>query len=277
MIGRAPLMAILVLAAPGAALARPSHHDAHIRSVTYDPGQVVRIRTAAHRATEVALGPNQTIEHVAVGDPGAWEVAVAGGLLFLKPKPGAEETNLIVTTSGPAGERTYTFELTAPGAQRRGQGPSDYVVRVGDPAAAAEATQTALAAAHRALEAKITELRLDHGVLEGPRNLAYWAQGLSDLQPAEVSDNGRFTVLRFAGAQAIPAINTVDASGHEALARFDVRGEFVIVQGAWPGLRLRRGHDVLCLTNAAYRPDAPRPGGLTASPQVRRTDKEAAP
>ena len=271
---RWPWMALLLMA-PGVALAAPKPADAdrHVRSIPYEPHQVVRLRTAPRRATELAFDPQETIAHVALGESATWDVAVAGSMLFLKPKPGARETNLIVTTSGARGERTYVFELTLLTRVRSRAATSDYVVRLTDPAAGKTAAQVALQAARSALEAKVTALRLDRGVIEGPRNLAYLAQGVGELQPSEVSDNGRFTVLRFAGGQQIPAISTVDAAGQEAPARFNVRGEFVVVEGAWPGLRLRKGREVTCLTNKAWRPA--RLPGLTASPDLKRTDQGA--
>jgi type IV secretion system protein VirB9 len=51
--------------------------------------------------------------HVALGDTVSWEVAVAGHILFLKPRERAGPTNLIVTTSRGGELRSYAFELTA--------------------------------------------------------------------------------------------------------------------------------------------------------------------
>jgi type IV secretion system protein VirB9 len=84
-------------------------------------------------------------------------------------------------------------------------------------------------------------------------------------------------VLRFPGVQPLPAIYTVDAQGQEALAAFDVRGEFVVVHGTAPSLRLRRGRAVLCITNDAWRPTGADTGTRTAAPDVVRTDKEGRP
>src|SRR3546814_9585559 len=61
-------------------------------------------------ATQILLGTDETIEHVALGDTVSWEVAVAGHILFLKPRERAGATNLIVTTSRGGTLRNYTFE-----------------------------------------------------------------------------------------------------------------------------------------------------------------------
>ena len=102
-----------------------------------------------------------------------------------------------------------------------------------------------LAAAARAAETRLVGLELARGALEGPRNLAWSAQGDPALQPSEVSDNGRFTVLRFPRNQALPALFEVGEDGGERLVPYDVRGEFVVIHGVPRGLRLRRGRSVL--------------------------------
>jgi type IV secretion system protein VirB9 len=100
-------------------------------------------------------------------------------------------------------------------------------------------------------------------------------QGAAALQPAEVSDNGRFTVLRFPAGQAIPAVYEVTPDGAESLVSFDVRGEFVVIHDTARQFRLRRGRDVLCIYDegpAAYGADL---GTHTASPDIDRADKDA--
>lgn len=101
-------------------------------------------------------------------------------------------------------------------------------------------------------------------------------QGASALQPSEVSDNGRFTVLRFPANQPLPALYQVDAAGTESLVPFDVRGEFVVVHAVVPQLRLRRGREVLCIYNEAFEPYGVNPGTGTAAADVERVDKEGA-
>ena len=128
----------------------------------------------------------------------------------------------------------------------------------------------ALAVQAAAVEQRLIGLELDRGVLEGPRNLAWSAQGDAALQPSEVSDNGRFTVLRFPGVQALPALFEVAEDGSERLIPYDVRGEFVVVHGVARGLRLRRGSSVLCLFNDAFDPRGRGLGTGTASPVVDR-------
>ncbi|WP_262422704.1 TrbG/VirB9 family P-type conjugative transfer protein [Brevundimonas denitrificans] len=125
----------------------------------------------------------------------AWEVAAEGAVLFLKPRESHGPTNLLVVTDRAGAARHYVFELTA------GSGAEPlYQLRFRYPDDARAAEAAALARRTAAARDRVIDLALGAGALEGPRNLAYSVQGDPALQPSEVSDNGRFTVLRFPGA-----------------------------------------------------------------------------
>lgn len=272
---RVGLCAALLAATPGLAAEtpRPGAADPRIRTVDYDPDEVVRLVGTLRAALQVRFAPEESVLHVALGDGGGWEVAPERNLLFVKPVALKPPTNLIVTTEGPDGEtRHYVFELTVrAGATTRGSPHTVFVVQFRYPAQDAARLQRALSAQARALEARILQLKLDRGVLEGERNLAYALQGSTAIAPSEVSDNGRFTVLRFPGAQGLPAVYAVAPDGSEGLVPFDVRGEFLVVHRTAAQLRLRRGREVLCVFNLAYRPEGAPTGTATAAPDVDRT------
>lgn len=244
--------------------------DARMRMIDYDPVQVVKITGVYRTATQILFGEDETILHVAVGDATAWDVAAEKNILFIKPKAAHGTTNLIVTTDrGQGRTRNYTFELNT------GAKPSAdtlYVLRFRYPEDEKVQTLVVLSEAERALQAKLTSLQLDRGAVEGTRNLAYEVQGPVALQPSEVSDNGRFTILRFPAGQAIPAVYQVTPDGSESLVPFDVRGEFVVVHAIAGQFRLRRGKDVLCLYNTRLDPYGVNLGTHTAAPDVDRTD-----
>lgn len=260
-----PLIAALALASPVAAQAPL---DPRIRELTYDPAAVYRIAGAFRTATQIVFSPEETIRHAAIGDSVAWEVAAEGSVLFLKPRERHQATNLLVVTERDGAVRHYAFELLAREAGDRTA--IAYQVRFRYPADEQAQAARALAVQAEAVEQRLIGLELERGVVEGTRNLAWSAQGDAALQPSEVSDNGRFTVLRFPGVQALPAVFEVGEDGSERLIPYDVRGEFVVIHGVTRGLRLRRGQSVLCLFNDAY--DRRGVGGSTgtASPAVER-------
>lgn len=254
---------------------RPGPADPRIKTIDYDPRQVVRIVGALRTATQIRFAADETILHVALGDTAGWEVAPETNILFAKPSAPQAPTNLIVATRTAGGEtRHYAFELTTRGGPT-GQGAPDtyFVVQFHYPAAETRKLDAALSAEAQALESRILQLKLERGVLEGPRNLAYALQGSSQIAPSEVTDNGRFTVLRFPGAQAIPALYAVAPDGAETLTPFDVRGEFLVVHQTAPQLRLRRGREVVCIFNLAFHPAGAPTGTATSAPDVDRALK----
>lgn len=270
----APLAIVLALASPAAALDTPKAgpSDPRIKVVDYDPWAVVKITGVFRTATQVLFGEDEAIQHVAVGDATGWDVAAEGNSLFVKPKAAHGPTNLIVTTSRPAGTRHYTFALSV-----RKTGEAVFGLRFRYPSDEQARAGAALSAEAAALERRVLELKLDRAVVEGRRNLAYAVQGSTALQPSEISDNGRFTVMRFPANHPVPAIYQVEAGGTESLVPFDVRGEFVVVHVVARELRLRRGQEVLCIYNEAFDPYGSRPGTGTAADDVERTDKGDGP
>jgi type IV secretion system protein VirB9 len=275
----APLLVAALLASAEAARAveapRPGLADARVRTIDYDPQQVVHIAGVYRSAIQILFGEDETILHVAIGDATAWDVAAEKNILFIKPKAAHGLTNLIVTTARAGGAtRNYTFELIT---EARSDRASLYVLRFCYPEDLRAAASAAISAEEQALLAKLTALKLERGAVEGTRNLAYRVQGAVALQPSEVSDNGRFTILRFPAGQPIPAIYEVTPDGTESLVPFDVRGEFVVIHDTARQFRLRRGRDVLCIYNegpASYGVDL---GTHTASQEVDRTDVAGPP
>ena len=273
---RAPLaigLALSLIAAPALAIQTPTPGaaDRRVRTIDYDPMQVVRITGVYRTATQILFGDGETILHVAVGDATAWDVAAEKNILFIKPKAAHGVTNLIVTTAiAGGGQRNYTFELTT---EAQSKASSLYVLRFRYPSDLKAAAAAAISVEEQALLAKLSALKLERGVVEGTRNLSYTVQGAAALQPSEVSDNGRFTVMRFPAGQPIPAVYEVTPDGSESLVPFDVRGEFVVVHDTARQFRLRRGRDVLCIYNEAPPSWGVNLGTHTASPDVDRTDK----
>lgn len=254
--------------------AEPAKSDPRVRTLVFDPGQVYRIVGVVRTATQLVFSADEEILHVALGDSEDWEVAPQTNVLFLKPKSLGRPTNLLVTTRRGAQSRHYLFELvTRSGAIGSGTPDTYFQIRFRYPQDERAVLSAALDAEAMALEQKMLHLKLDRGVLEGRRNLAYAMQGSSALQPSETSDNGRFTVLRFPGNQPLPALYAVSPAGAESLVPFDVRGEFVVIHQVVAQLRLRRGREVLCLYNEDFQPYGFQTGTGTAAKDVDRIDR----
>ena len=245
------VLAIALVGAPALAAQtpRPGTADPRIKVVDYDPWQVYQVVGAFRTATQIIFSPQEDI-------------------LFVKPREKTGATNLIVTTKRAGETRNYTFELRTRSGPISASTPDTYFqVRFRYPEE--ERVRQALAAQRGAVQTA-----LDIGVTTGVRNLNYTVQGSSKIQPSEVSDNGQFTVLRFPGQREMPTIYTVSPDGSEALVPFDVRGEFVVIHGVSPQLRLRRGREVLCIYNEAVQPYGVNYGTATGSPIVKRTQSQ---
>ena len=98
-------------------------YDPRVRTVVYNPMNVVRIVGGTLASTEVMFSPQEQITQVAIGDSDAWLASPAGNLLFLKPTESRAPTNAQVVTKRPDGSfRSYQFELVARQRDRRSAG-----------------------------------------------------------------------------------------------------------------------------------------------------------
>ena len=83
MIRQVSLAALALLSCTGAVAAT----DNRIRSVAYDPEQIVRILGKTGIQSTIEFGAGERIENVAVGDSSAWQITPnrRASLLFVKP------------------------------------------------------------------------------------------------------------------------------------------------------------------------------------------------
>lgn len=238
-----------VVTAPAAAAQAEGRADPRLPAIDVSQASVIPLRLRPGYALQILLPSGEQVAHVVMGEARGWEVATFDDSLVLKPLVSAEATNLLITAKDKEGAQRYRFELTLAGA--RDSAP--YELRLLRPSGTAEiARASAMEAEVR--ERTVVEETLTAAPFEGPRNLAYSAQGALELQPSEVSDNGRFTVLRFPAQQPIPSIYEVSREGVERLVTFHIQGEFLVVHLVAQQLRLRRGSRHLCLFNEAFNP-----------------------
>ena len=104
------------LACPAQALQDPEagRFDARIRTVVYNPMNVVRVVGGTFNSTQIIFGSQETVTQVAIGDGDAWLAQPAGNLPFIKPVEVRAATNMQVVTKRPDGSvRSYQFELNA--------------------------------------------------------------------------------------------------------------------------------------------------------------------
>ena len=236
---------VLPLSAQGAQVPRPGVTDPRIRTVAYDPDQVVSLSGFFGYQMMLEFGPGERIENVSIGDALAWQVTPnrKANLLFIKPIEAALATNMTVVTD----QRRYVFEMVARKASGPRQAGIAYVVRFLYP-------QDAVAV----------------GVEPPPpapperRNVAYSYTGSRATLPSLVFDDGRFTYFQWAEGVSTPALFLLAADGSESIVNYSVRDGFQVVEQVAPRFLLRNGKDVTTVINGAWREpsagdDAPRP------------------
>jgi type IV secretion system protein VirB9 len=268
--------------------------DPRMRSIAYDPDQVVHLSTAVGATLVVGFGAREVITAVAVTDSKDLKAMPKGNFLFFKSEVALPVQPVIVLTATEGGAmRRYAFEITTMPDAGLGVTAPDVYYSVqftypAEEAAARRAAVSAEAARQRAAaeaRAALEESARAHAELErraddpsmGARNWHYMAQGDRSILPLEVFDNGYSTVFRFPGNVRIPSIFVVNPDGGEATANYAVKGDLVQVDAVARGFRLRDGQTVLAIWNQAFDPVGRRPDTGTTSPEVERMIKEAPP
>jgi type IV secretion system protein VirB9 len=235
------LLAALGLAAvlAGPALAtqtpRPGATDPRIRTVAYDPDQVVRLTGYFGIQTMLEFAADERIENVSIGDSLGWQVTPnkKANLLFLKPLDRNAATNMTVVTD----RRRYIFELAVAPAKASTKDLA-YVVRflVSSPVMVTSAPPPPPPPPAPPVE----------------RNVAYSIKGDASIQPTKVFDDGAATYFAWPRQADLPAVFVVGADGVEGLANAVVRDGYLVVDQLAPRFVIRSGKSSLMVTNAAY-------------------------
>ncbi len=243
--------ALLASAAGAAVPVPPGPVDPRIRTVVYNPREVVTVVGQLGYQMVVSFGAGEHIENISVGDSLSWQVTPnkKADLLFLKPIDRLPSTNMTVVTN----QRRYNFELIAVAASTRRT--QTYDIRFVYPNEELAATTTVAA----------VEVPLSDAAPPDSWNFAYSYQGSKITLPARVFDDGRFTYFQWLPSVDTPAVFAVQPDGKEALVNHITRGRYLVVEQIAPQFVLRSGSEVTQVFNDALRP--PEPGA--AAPRAR--------
>lgn len=233
----------------------PHFVDPRIRTIFYDPDRVVLLTAYLGYQMMLQFGDDERIENVAIGEGSTWQITPnkEASLLFVKPLENAAHTNMTVVTD----QRSYLFELVARPVSEATSTGMTYVVRFTyprPPVVAAAPPPPPLAPPER-------------------RNIAYTYTGSSELLPALVFDDGRFTYFKWPENTVTPAVFVVASDGSESLVNSSYRQGFQVVEQLSPRFRLRDGKDVTTVINEGWRP--PSPGDEAPRPHDEKTARAA--
>lgn len=225
MIRKVSFAALALLASTAASAAI----DSRIRSVAYDPEQIVRIVGKSGIQSTIEFSGDEKIENVAVGDSSKWQITPnrRASLLFVKPLAPHSRTNMTVVTD----KRTYMFDLVAGEASAS----AVYAMKFSYPnekkAEPPKPAQQVAAANTRPTAAAVAEkLHFD-----------WKSNGNKALLPARVFDDGSSVYLAWDKETPLPAILTQNEDKQEGPVNYQLRGEYIVVTPVPSNLVLRYG------------------------------------
>jgi type IV secretion system protein VirB9 len=265
MTGRHLFMALgLALASPvagpviAAQIPSPGPVDPRIRTIVYNPREVVTITGQLGYQMVMSFGTGERIENISLGDSLGWQVTPnkKADLLFLKPIDRLPSTNMTVVTN----LRRYNFELLAvPASTRRAQ---TYDIRFVYP-------NEELAAASIA----VPETPVSDSAPPDSWNFAYSYAGSKAIVPARVFDDGRFTYFQWPDSVDTPAVFAVGSDGSEALVKHVVRGRYFVVEQVSQQFLLRSGKEATQVFNDAMK--MPEPGAAAPRPRDTKASRQS--
>ncbi len=230
----------------------PGPVDPRIRTIVYNPREVVTVTGQLGYQMVVSFGAGERIENISVGDSLGWQVTPnkKADLLFLKPIDRLPSTNMTVVTN----LRRYNFELiTVASSTRRAQ---TYDIRFLYP------NEELAAATIAAPETPVSD-----AAPPDSWNFAYSYEGSKVTLPARVFDDGHFTFFQWLASVDTPAVFAVQPDGKEALVNHVTRGRYLVVDQVAAEFVLRSGSAVTKVFNDALRPAEPG----AAAPRPRET------
>jgi type IV secretion system protein VirB9 len=234
--------------------------DNRIRSLAYDPNEIVRILGKPGIQSTIEFAPEERIENVAVGDSSKWQITPnrRASLLFVKPLSARSRTNMTVVTD----RRTYMFDLVAGNTAvyaLKFSYPHDKPVETPKPA-----QQVATVTPQQ--QAAMTAERL---------HFDWNSKGNSKVLPARVFDDGSSVYLAWGKDTPLPAILTLSEDRKEGPVNYRMSGEYIVVSPIPANLVLRYGNRTATLWPsrriAPTQPTAPAAGSRLATAQVTQT------
>lgn len=258
------------MSAHSAQMPKAGYFDSRVKSVTYNPKQVIQMTGHYGYSTHIEFSPFETIQNIAMGDSEAWDIAPTGNHIFLKPKAEKASTNMTIITN----KRVYNFDLNAknPLGKRYIQSKNmDYQINFIYPDEEAQKQKNQQEAL------KLTQA-LHHDTTPIPINWNYWSKGTAQINPIKVFDDGRFTYITFTQQGNIPAIYMLDDDNQESLLNSHINPNdphTLIIQKITKRMILRHGNGIVLLVNHAYNPhNLNRYKHDTINPIINRVIKE---
>lgn len=258
---RVGMVALLMLATQGQAEVVPLRGavDSRIRTVRYDPMQVVRLEAFVGYQIELVFAPGERFAGQGSGDMEGIVVGAHENHVIVKPRAEQVGTNLVIYTN----RRAYRF---------------DYVVHGHVPDARVDEVIYAVLFSYPDDEAgsqaqQVLERSLDESDQLRARNRDYWFCGSEAVKPVVAFDDGVRTYLTFRSRAELPAVFLLNDDDSESLLNFSVDKGVVVVHRVARRMIVRRGGLVGCIVNRQFDGGGERLESGTVAPSVVRERK----
>jgi type IV secretion system protein VirB9 len=204
--------------------------DLRIKTLKYDPHQIVRVSGQAGFQSTIEFAPDERIENVALGNSAEWQVTPnrRASLIFLKPLVTRSRSNMTVVTD----RRIYMFDLVT---SARGVSPI-YALRFSYPA---NGIRSAERAGITAEPATVPAAAPPTPIRPQEFNFAWTSKGASNLLPARVFDDGSAVYLAWRRDVPLPAIMTMSDDRKVAALNYRVDGDYLVVSPVPSNIVLR--------------------------------------
>ena len=242
-----------------------AHTDPRIKTVSYDPEEVVSVPGQTGIQSVIEFAPDEHIENVAIGNSLAWQITPnkRASLLFIKPLTATGRTNMAVITD----RRKYMFDLVP----ARSGAPPLYALRFSFPQSD-ELERPKLA------ESIVAQMPKPAPAGGHRINFRWKSKGSSRLTPARVFDDGAALYLSWDSRKPQPNFLTALPDGREAPLASEVNGPYVVIRPIPGNLLLRHGNRLVTIHPdlGSHFPEPP-PVAASFSPHLLSQDKSAPP
>jgi type IV secretion system protein VirB9 len=279
-------LAALISATPPAVSANPAQAVApstapRVRTVVYDPNQVIAVAVARGVLTHivliegdgVSLQPGLGQGSDCRNDSDAWCVNAVGRDVFVKPREGARSTDMAVVTD----RRRYAFELQVLPPERARS--AEVQLNVSAPSAASAPSAPPIKDPDSSLPFTAPALNPEQLIANRMslqpqvRNAAYSvAVGTSseDIVPALVFDDGTQTYFRFPDNRSVPTLFQTALDGSEEMVNARMQDDLLVADRVARRFVLRLGESVVAVINEKFDLDGKPPVNGTTVPGVAR-------
>lgn len=215
----------------------PGPVDSRIRTVVYNPHDVVDIKGHYFIQTVIKFSPDEIINEYAVGE-NEWRIRhdESGHKLWIKPLTLNSRTNLTVVTN----KRTYYFNLTA-------SEKHSFDKKSNNVAYAVEFVYPDENALHVKIDPDDYNLPKESD--KAIWNYNYSFAGDRKGKPQRAYDDGEFTYFEFTSRQDIPAAFSVAPDGTESVVNHRMEGRTLIIHSVGDQFTLRSKDHVTCIFN----------------------------